>query len=433
MSISIKEYIDNISIINTHDHTMPQKQALSRSQKKSYLYDVILANNNSGFLSYMPDELWRTTQFDFGDAVGKNEDSQEVSLQELWKKLEPVIWRGRAASHFSMFMKGCKDLLDLSFDYLENEKQWIEFSEKMQYANQSEGWYRNVLVEKGKIEKTLVVGRADPKSVEREFFLPLFNLGDFLSAFDSGVLASLEKQYGRSVNSFADLEDLLHYAVKKAKDDGVVAFKDMQAYKRFMDYGNVTRNDARKAFDCVSHNGWAMKSINGHDIKNFEDYIMHCILDFAGEYDIPIQIHTGSPAPTDQSNPLLLVNLIESHPETKIIVLHCGGAYFNQFAMTAKYAGNVYLDLAWLLTGFPGPTGTRRLLDEWLEIMPWDKLTWGADCAIVEETYGTLQTAREILAQVLENKIKSSFISESLAEDIADRILFKNAKELYKI
>lgn len=412
---------------------MPQEQAVSRSKKKSYLYDVILANNNSGFLSYMPDELWRTTQFDFGDAIGSNEDSKEVSYSELWAKLKPVIWRGRCASHFAMFMEGCRDLLNLDFDFIETEAQWIEFSEKMQAANQRKDWYDVVLRQKANIDKTLVVGRADPTKIETDFFLPLYNMGDFLSGFDTGVLASLEKKYNMSVSSLEDYEQLLHKAFEYAKKSGVVALKDMQAYKRYMDYNQVSKHDARKAFDCVSHNGWAMKSIHGQDITNFQNYIMHLICDYAAEFDLPVQIHSGSPAPTDQSNPLQLINLIEMHPGTRIIILHCGGSYFAQFAMTAKYAGNVYYDLAWLLTGFPGPTGTRRLLDEWLEIIPWDKFTWGADCAIVEETYGTFIMAKRILSQVLSDKVEEGFISLSLAEQIAKMIFRDNAVDLYRL
>ena len=430
---SIFEYIENIELINTHDHTMPQAQAQKRAQNRSYLYDVILANNNSGFLSYLDDERWRTTQFDFGDALGSNEDSRPVSYSEMWKKLEPVIWRGRSASHFYMFMEGCRNLLGLSFAFPETEAHWREFSEKMQAANLRADWYDTVLRKHAKIERTLVVGRADPACVEREFFLPLHNMGEFLSGFDSGVLAGLEKQYQATASTLAEYEQLLHKAFAEAKAKGAVALKDMQAYKRFMNYGYATRAEAKKAFECVSHNGWAMKSINGGDIKAFQDYIMHLILDFAAEFDLPVQIHTGSPAPTGQSNPLLLIDLIENHPATKIVILHCGGAYYQQFAMTAKYGGNLYYDLAWLLTGFPGPTGTRRLLEEWLEIIPWDKFTWGADCAVVEETYGTFITARRVLAQSLATKIEEGFLAPSLARKIAGMILRDNAIDLYKL
>ncbi len=428
-----EEYIDEIEIINTHDHTMAPEQARRRAQKESYLYDVLLANNNSGFLSYLPDERWRTTQFDFGDALGNHRDSCEASPAQLWEKLAPVIWRGKASPHFRMFMEGCRDLFGLDFAIPESEEQWTIFSQRMQASNQREDWYDHVLRQKAHIEKTLVVGRADPRQVEREYFLPLHNLGDFLSGFDSGVLQKLEQQYGRRAESFADFEELLRHAVKTAKQQGVVAIKDMQAYRRFMNYKNVTRNDARKAFECVSHNGWAMKSISGEDITRFQDYTMHLILSLAGEYGLPVQIHTGSPAPTDQSNPLLLIDLIESHPETDIVVLHCGGAYYQQFVMTAKYASHVYLDLAWLLTGFPGPSGTRRLLGDWLELVPWDKFTWGADCAVVEETYGTFLTARRVLAQVLADKVGEGFISRGEGEQIARMILRENAKKLYHI
>ena len=85
------------------------------------------------------------------------------------------------------------------------------------------------------------------------------------------------------------------------------------------------------------------------------------------------------------------------------------------------------------LTGFPGPSGTRRLLGDWLELVPWDKFTWGADCAVVEETYGTFLTARRVLAQVLADKVGEGFISRGEGEQIARMILRENAKKLYHI
>ena len=56
---------------------------------------------------------------------------------------------------------------------------------------------------------------------------------------------------------------------------------------------------------------------------------------------------------------------------------------------------------------------------------------FGTDSANLEEMYGTVKFTRQILAEVLAEKVESGFLTEKAALGIARRILYDNAVELY--
>lgn len=428
---TIKKELFAVPMINTHDHIEIQTKIMEASKNKSYLYDLMLLNDNNGLLSYLPDEAWRMAQFDFGEARGVVSATADNNLSKMWKKLEPVMHYAKGSNHYRMFMRACKDLFGLDYEHIDNEEQWIELSEKISEANQKEEWYRYVLKEKANIETTIVVGRATPE-VEKEYFTSAINLGDFLIGYDGEVLSSLEEKYKSKVENFDDYIDLLDKAFRTITEQGTIALKDCTAYTRSLDFKNVTKRDALKGFEPVVHQGWALKSISSIDIKNFQDYMMFQIAKGCSKYNIPIQIHTGPPAPTVGSNPINLMELIECNPETKFVILHLG-PYADEFAVAAKFNSNVYIDFAWNLTGYPGPSGFKRILSDWLEIMPWDKFMYGADCCVVEETYGTILTVRELISEVLAEKVQNGFTDIDTAIEIGKGILRNNAKKLYQL
>jgi uncharacterized protein len=431
---TIKKELFAVPMINTHDHVQTQKKMMEASKNKSFLYNLMLMNNNNGLLSYLPDEAWRMAEFSADYNIGATQNRKYYTavgnLSKMWKKLEPVIHYAKGSNHYRVFMRACRDLFNLGYDHIDNEKKWIELSEKIAEANQKEEWYRYVLKEKANIEKTILLGRSTPK-VEKEYFVPGINLGDFLIGYDGGILSSLEEKYKGKVQNFDDYVDLLDRAFRTIVEQGTITLKDRTAYTRSIDFKNVTKRDALKGFEPIVHHGFAIKSISSIDINNFQDYMMFQIAKGCSKYNIPIQIHTGPPAPIAGAHPLLLMELIESNPDTKFVILHLGPRA-DEFAIAAAFNSNVYIDFAWSINSL-GPSGFKRILGDWLEIMPWDKFMFGADGDFVENTYGMVITARELISEVLAEKVQNGFISINTAIEIGNGILRDNAKKLYKL
>jgi hypothetical protein len=98
-----------------------------------------------------------------------------------------------------------------------------------------------------------------------------------------------------------------------------------------------------------------------------------------------------------------------------------------------KFYHNIYIDLAWHINGYPGPSGLKRVLYELLEYVPYHKFCWGADCGAAEETNGIYVEAKEILAQVLTMKVEDKWEDLDTAIEIGKALLRDNAIKLYKL
>jgi len=97
----------------------------------------------------------------------------------------------------------------------------------------------------------------------------------------------------------------------------------------------------------------------------------------------------------------------------------------------AKNYPNVYLDFSWL--PLISPEVSRHRLSEWLEMVPCNKFTWGGDAFHVEEAYGHVAYFRQVVADVLGEKVEGGYFDQRTALNIARRILYENAREIYKL
>jgi len=430
---TILDELEAVPIIDSHDHTIAQELAMNLAKRSSYLYDILLMQNNRSLLTYLPEESWRMSQFDFGEAYGiKGHEDSEGDRKAEWRKLEPVLGFIRNDNQQRTFMRACKKLFDLSFDRIETEKQWIELSEKFSHANRREDWYNRAIKEVGNIDLILNVSFSSPE-VDRTFFRSVMNMTDFLRGFDESYLRKIETKYGVTIKSFDDYLDVLDDVFKKMVSTGTLALKDNSGYFRDLTYRDVTKKSAAKAFDPISHLGWANKSIAGEDIENFTNFMMNELARKCAAYDIPFQIHTGPPANPATSNPAKLQELFEGNPETTFVILHGAGANVAEIASFLKFYRNIYIDLAWHLNGYPGPSGLKRVLYELLEYVPYHKFCWGADCGAAEESVGIYMQAREVLAAVLSRKVDEGWEDLDTGKMIGRGILRDNAIRLYKL
>ena len=98
----------------------------------------------------------------------------------------------------------------------------------------------------------------------------------------------------------------------------------------------------------------------------------------------------------------------------------------------AKYFPNVYIDGCWL--AHISPAAYKRGLDEWLEIVPANKIfAWGGDHLLVEHSYASLTLAKDLISKVLAKKVYSGYFSKKVAISVARKILGENAIKVYNL
>jgi predicted TIM-barrel fold metal-dependent hydrolase len=166
-----------------------------------------------------------------------------------------------------------------------------------------------------------------------------------------------------------------------------------------------------------------------------EDFLFHWIIQKSIEYDLPIQIHTGYLAGNgntlDNGKPVKLNNLFLQYPQAKFVLFHGGYPWTGEYAAFGKMFPNVYLDLVWL------PQISREeavhALEEILDGTPYNKLFWGGDCAFIEESAGSLEYGKDVVATVLAGRIERGLMTEELAVEIIHRIFRENAIEVFRL
>ena len=73
----------------------------------------------------------------------------------------------------------------------------------------------------------------------------------------------------------------------------------------------------------------------------------------------------------------------------------------------------------------------KRAFQEWLEVMPSNRIMWGADTVTAEGIYGATEFTRRCLAEALAEKVLNNDLREEDALRIGRQIMRENALELF--
>jgi predicted TIM-barrel fold metal-dependent hydrolase len=418
---SLLERARQMMIFDTHEHIIPEDARLKSK------VDVFLL-------------LSHYTDFDLLSAgmspqAVKNLQNHDLSREDRWKELAPYWARTRTTGYARCMLIAARDLFGVE-DI--NSETYLTLSDRMAAANRP-GWYQTVLKEKARIEGAVLddIAATNGESLHPDprFFKLVARFDYFLICSQRKDLEHLEKVTGVAVPSLAGMEKALEAAVEKRLQEGAVGFKCAAAYFRTLQFDDVSRSDAERAFDSLfgspaADSGPALASLQ----KQLGDYMMHKLMQHAAERHLPVQIHTGSllgsQYPVARTNPAHLTNLLPKYPPVRFALFHGGYPYTSEFAAIAKNVPNVYADLCWLHILAPGQA--KKLLSELIETVPANKiLGFGGDFLHVEGAYGHAQMARAVTAEVLAEKVEQGYLKEEEAANLLERILHQNGRELF--
>lgn len=241
---------------------------------------------------------------------------------------------------------------------------------------------------------------------------PLLELRRKASAARRKALAEytgVEPEDARSWRTF--LESIFTLA----KDNGAVGIKQLQAYRRSLDF--QFRPDRE-----VTWSG----DLDGDDGRVFEDWLVHACCALANDLGWPHQIHVGTHN-LPESSPLPLDMLARRYPGMSLVLLHTW-PFIEESGHIAKHFPNVYLDPCWL--NILNPDFHRQTLETWLGYLPWHKILCGHDATSIEMATGAAFIARENVAAALDEHTPARE-SKELSRLIASSILHQNAATLY--
>jgi hypothetical protein len=358
--------------------------------------------------------------------------TDSLTVMQKWNILKPY-WEStsntaycRAALLTADKLFGVKDL---------NETTVEELSSKIKNAYQTD-WYNHVLIEKCGID--YVVTDTDNHNLgDPGMYKYVKRFGEFIFAVSAQKIETVAKQQNIPIRTLDDFVTALGVAFHKSMDKDNVAVKIGTAYERTLFFEDVSKERAEVIFNKILNlPAGEVLPYNGSEIKPLQDYMVHRILDLAKTTNTPVQIHTGLQAGDgnyiQNSNPAHLANLFLKYRDVKFILFHGGYPFGGELASLAKNFRNVYIDMCWLY--IISPSYSERYLNEWLETVPASKImAFGGDFRNVENIYGHLLVARQVVTKVLTEKVKDGYFTESEALKIAQMIFHDNAIRILKL
>jgi predicted TIM-barrel fold metal-dependent hydrolase len=403
----IKQYVDSLRIIDNHEHL--NTPAII---KDGYFSDFMLFFYLTGYddlvSSGMPDSLFNTLY-----------NEQHTPIQK-WKIIEPYWKKTFNTTYNRIILNGL------------NESTVEPLSQKIKKAYSTD-WFDRILRDSCRIDYIIQDGYYQPG--KDDYFRYAQRFDGWLTVKSKYRIDSLAILQLEPIFTLDDYVKSMRVAFENEVKKGMVAVKISIAYSRTLSSERVGTETARKVFRTLV-NGDEGFAISFKDAKPLQDYMLYQLLDLAKKYRLPVAIHTGLQAGDGNilvnSNPTLLTNIIFDYPNTNFILFHGSYPYGGELSALAKNFKNVYIDMNW--TYAISPSYAERYLSEFLETVPAAKIiAFGGDMMVPENIYSELAIAKRIISNVLCNKVRDGFLSESEAKIVAKMILHDNAAKMYKL
>ncbi len=315
-----------------------------------------------------------------------------------------------------IFIRDLYGIAELTPESLEELDRLIALS----YQN-AEAWYSEVLEKRCNIQYALTTH--DGSRTTHPVIKPILYLDFFLRRS--------KISFYRTKHANASFADYLGYVDRWLEDKiafGAVAGKFGTPYWRDLDFAQPDYEVAEKAYTEGSDRA-----------PDFEGYVFHHILRKLNAHGLPAQFHTGHVVPqsadmknydTAWSNPSCFSRLAAKYPTMKLVLLHTGYPFSEEYFSIIKNVPNLYADFSWIY--LISPTLAERNLHLAIELLPWNKVIgFGGDAQQVEMVYGHLQLAKGVIAKVFAEKTANGWLSLEEAESMISDLLYRNGAEIY--
>ena len=423
---ALREHIDNIWLVDTHEHL--------DSEAKWLEADEGLVDFSRFFACYASVDM-----ISAGMPQSEMDEMRkaETPLDKKWALIEPYWDRARNTTYCKAVDEAIRDLFDLPGLSKDTYKPLAKRMRKMRKP----GYYRQLLKDRARIEiSVLDTDDEEAEKADREFFAPVCRFDQVILVHNREQIAGIERDSGMSIHSLDDLTSALAALFERKRQAGIVGVKSGLAYLRTLYYENPAKTDAERAFSRMfASPGYDQNAfyndIPSGECKVLQDYLFHKVVQLCVEHDLPMQIHTGIQDGNGnylrQSNPALLTDIFMTYPRARFDVFHAGYPYWRELGVLAKMFPSVHADMCWTHIIY---SAARNALDEWLELMPASKIfAFGGDYIFVEGAYAHAKIARRNVTEVLAGKVDSGYFTLDEAKHIADMILRENAKEFFRL
>jgi len=247
-------------------------------------------------------------------------------------------------------------------------------------------------------------------------------------------LETMAEELLAGTSSLSTLEEAFVAAVDDAPRQGVVSYKTIIAYR----CGLAVERHPREAVEAAYRAEKARIDGGGRRIaaKPLLDTLLWLALERIARLEMPVQVHCGfgdSDLHLVYANPAWLRPVLEHPPfrGARVVLLHCW-PFVHEAAWLAGVYANVYLDLS-LTVPFVSHGGADAFAQA-LEHAPVTKVLYASDAFSIPELFWLgARHGRLALAAALDRIRQAGYLEPREMPEVAERILSRNAREVYRV
>jgi glucuronate isomerase len=415
----IYSLIENIEIIDIHNHLNPQALSLSNYEDVIF-YHYIKTELASAGMSYKYLEEF------------KGIEKLKVALQYM-KYL-------RNTSTFWSLIKILKNLYE--FEDIEiNEKNWIKIIDLLESKKNDETWAKNILKNKAYVKKSLLTFNPLEKIPEydKEIFKGGLRMDPIIPNINKQNLNRLEEITNIDVKTPTDLIEMLSKLIKIFSNHIVAVTVNIQPDDDFLK-ASINEKEISPYISILKETG--ILDINGRRI--FSSFMLNQLLELCKEYNLVVQFMLGVKRPVPGASPpdyaitifnsqqlLDIATLFAKYPEVNFDIFIADSLLNHPITVIAKNYPSVFLSGYWWYSMYPEII--RSYLKIRLQMLPYNKIGgFFSDAYVADWVYGKAILAKRQIAHILTEMIMEEYISMDLAIDIAKALLYENAERIYK-
>jgi predicted TIM-barrel fold metal-dependent hydrolase len=416
MHKELLDYIGTLGVIDSHEHLPTEAERIAQTPDFFTLFshyckdDLTAAGLSAGGLAKL---------------LGK------ASVDEKWQIFSP--WYDHMAD--GSYAR-CAHLAMQRFYGIERLTSLADaqaLTGRIQEGNRP-GLYRKVLKDACNI--VTCMNFAGPEA--NEFVTPVAFVTHLAEINSPASVEAVSREAGRPLPTLPRYVQALGDALARLKQRGAKGIKFHFAYMRPIRFPSVPSADAERVFNRIADegHGWRYGTLGYEEARPLQDYLVHRLVELAGDLDMTVVFHTGIQAGQnmrlEDARPGGLCPLLGRYAKVRFNLLHAGLPWMDEAAIMAKQFPNLYLDMGW--THSISPELATRAVRAYVDLVPRNKiLGFGGDYCVVEKIYGHLVLARENMARALAEKVGDGALSEGRAHKWARALLHDNAIEAYRL
>jgi len=415
----MRDFVAATGIVDVHEHHIPE----------------ILLNREVNLLQLFQQSYAGWTQarpYPLPSEKRDNDPMLAPTGPTTWEALAAFLENSGSNSFVRNLVTGVTELHG-NRDKAITRENWEAIDASVRKQHQRAEWGREVLQRAG-IERLITDAYTDPLLDARHALGDNYNSVVRINAFACGwhpdswdhngnSAHALLRRLGMEPANFDDYLVALETLLDGMASRHQVALKNALAYDRDVAFDEPDEKLARQA--------WGKATPSPSEQKAFSDFVVDRFCRLAGERDLPVQTHLGT-AIIRGSHPLKAAGLIDRHPRTRFLLMHLAYPWSRDLLGMAFVYRNIWLDLTWSL--LLSPSHFKLALHEAIEVLPDEsRMMIGGDNWHVEETCGTMKLARQLIGEVLEEKVTTSYFRNDDAERLARKILRENAIAFFKL